>query len=42
MIAAYVDRKMQERATVSKTIMPVRVAIMTALEVAEALFDQTR
>ena len=41
-IAAYVDRKMRERATVSKTIIPVRVAIMTALGIAEEPFDQTR
>jgi cell division protein ZapA (FtsZ GTPase activity inhibitor) len=41
-IAAYVDRKMREKARVSKTIMPLRVAIMTALGIAEALFDQSR
>lgn len=38
-VAAYVDGKMRERARVSKTLMPLRVAIMTALGIAEELFD---
>lgn len=40
MVAAYVDRKMRERARTSKTIMPLRVAIMTALDIAEEVFEQ--
>jgi cell division protein ZapA (FtsZ GTPase activity inhibitor) len=40
-VAAYVDRKMRERARESKTIMPLRVAIMTALGIAEELFEKT-
>jgi cell division protein ZapA (FtsZ GTPase activity inhibitor) len=39
-VAAYVDRKMREYARESKTIMPLRVAIMTALGIAEALFEK--
>jgi cell division protein ZapA (FtsZ GTPase activity inhibitor) len=39
-VAAYVDRKMRERARESKTIMPLRVAIMTALGIAEELFEK--
>ena len=40
MVAAYVDKKMREGAKASKTIMPLRVAIMTALGIAEELFEQ--
>ena len=36
-IAAYVDHKMREQARKSKTIRPLRVAIMTALGIAEEL-----
>ena len=39
-VAAYVDQKMRERASASKTLMPLRVAIMTALELAEELCEQ--
>jgi cell division protein ZapA len=39
-IAAYVDHKMREQARTSKTIMPLRVAIMAALGIAEELFEQ--
>ena len=39
-VAAYVDQKMRERARASKTLMPLRVAIMTALELAEELGEQ--
>lgn len=39
-VAAYVDQKMRERARSSKTIMPLRIAIMAALEIAEALLEQ--
>lgn len=38
-IAASVDKRMRERARASKTIMPLRIAIMTALEIAEECFD---
>lgn len=39
-VAAYVDQKMRERARASRTIIPLRIAIMAALEIAEALFEQ--
>jgi cell division protein ZapA len=39
-LAAYVDRKMREQARKSKTIMPLRIAIMTALGIAEELFEK--
>jgi len=39
-VAAYVDRKMREQARKSKTIRPLRVAIMTALGIAEELFEK--
>jgi cell division protein ZapA (FtsZ GTPase activity inhibitor) len=39
-VAAYVDRKMRERARESRTIMPLRVAIMTALGIAEELLEK--
>jgi cell division protein ZapA (FtsZ GTPase activity inhibitor) len=39
-VAAYVDRKMRERATASHTIMPLRVAIMTALGIAQELLEK--
>lgn len=38
-VAAYVDEKMRERARVSRTLVPLRVAIMTALGIADELFD---
>ena len=40
-LAAYVDHKMKERAHASKTPIPLRVAIMAALEIADELFEQT-
>lgn len=40
MVAAYVDQKMRERARTSKTIMPLRIAIMAALEIADAYLEQ--
>ena len=40
MVAAYVDRKMRERARMSKMIMPLRVAIMAAIDIAEEVFKQ--
>jgi len=40
MVAAYVDQKMRERARTSKTLMPLRVAIMTALDIADEVFEQ--
>ena len=40
-VAAYVDRKMRERARMSKMIMPLRVAIMAALDIAEEVFEQS-
>ena len=40
MVAAYVDQKMRERARASKTIMPLRVAIMAALDIAEEVFER--
>jgi cell division protein ZapA (FtsZ GTPase activity inhibitor) len=39
-VAAYVDHKMREQARIHKTIAPVRVAIMTALGIAEELFEK--
>src|ERR1044071_3546876 len=39
-VAAYADRKMRERARESKTIMPLRVAIMTALGIVEELVEK--
>jgi cell division protein ZapA len=39
-VAAYVDRKMRERATASHTLVPLRVAIMTALGIAEELLEK--
>jgi cell division protein ZapA len=39
-VAAYVDRRMRERASASHTIMPLRVAIMTALGIAEELLEK--
>ena len=39
-VAAYVDQKMRERARMSKMIMPLRVAIMAALDIAEEVFAQ--
>ena len=39
-VAAYVDRRMRERAKTSHTIVPLRVAIMTALGIAEELFEK--
>ena len=39
-VAAYVDRKMREQARKSKTIRPLRVAIMTALGIAEELLEK--
>jgi cell division protein ZapA len=41
MVAAYVDQKMRERARRSKTLMPLRVAIMAALDIAEEVFEQS-
>ena len=39
-VATYVDLKMRERARVNKTIMPLRVAIMAALDIAEEVFER--
>lgn len=39
-VAAYVDEKMWERARVTRTIAPLRVAIMAALGIAEELLEQ--
>jgi cell division protein ZapA len=39
-VATYVDQKMRERARVNKTIMPLRVAIMAALDLAEEVFER--
>ena len=39
-VAAYVDRKMRERARANKTIMPLRVAIMAALDIAEEVCER--
>jgi cell division protein ZapA len=41
MLAAYVDRKMRDRARKSKMIMPLRIAIMAALDIAEEVFAQS-
>ena len=41
-LAAYVDNKMRERAHASKTPIPLRVAIMAALEIADELLEQPR
>jgi cell division protein ZapA (FtsZ GTPase activity inhibitor) len=40
-VAAYVDHKMRDRAKTSKAIVPLRVAIMTALGIAGELFEKT-
>ena len=40
-VAAYVDQKMRERARTSRTLMPLRVAIMAALDIAEEVFEQS-
>jgi cell division protein ZapA len=41
MVAAYVDQKMRERARASKTLAPLRIAIMAALDIAEEVFEQS-
>jgi cell division protein ZapA len=40
-VAAYVDQKMRERASASKTLRPLRVAIMAALDIADEVFEQS-
>jgi cell division protein ZapA len=37
-VAAYVEQKMRARAQASKPVIPARVAIMAALEIADELF----
>jgi cell division protein ZapA len=39
-VAAYVDQKMRDRARTSRMLMPLRVAIMAALDIAEEVFEQ--
>jgi len=40
MVAAYVDHKMRERTRASRTIAPLRVAIMAALDIAEEVCER--
>jgi cell division protein ZapA len=39
-LAAYVDKKMREIADASKTVDSVKVAVMTALNIADELFQE--